>query len=104
MIDRAMLVQIAGDDVMHSWFIPSLAVQKYAVVGRLNEVWMNIQKEGTYFGECNQICGVNHAFMPIKVHAVSKEAFQQWVEQAKTKFAREDGTPAPSRLAATEAQ
>ena len=95
-------IQIAGDDVMHSWFIPSLAVQKYAVVGRLNEVWVNIEKEGTYYGECNQICGVNHAFMPIKVHAVSKDAFKQWVDQAKTKFAREDGTAPSSRLASAE--
>ena len=102
-VNTNIRVQIASDDVMHSWFVPSLAVQKYAVVGRLNEVWMNIQKEGTYFGECNQICGVNHAFMPIKVHAVSKEEFQQWVEQAKTKFAREDGTPPPSQLAAAAA-
>ena len=50
-------VQIAGNDVMHSWFISSLAVQKYAVPGRLNEVWMNIERPGTYYGECNQICG-----------------------------------------------
>jgi len=102
-VDTNVRIQIAGSDVMHSWFVPSLAVQKYAVPGRLNEVWVNIEKEGTYFGECNQICGVNHAFMPIKVHAVSKEAFAQWVEQAKTKFARDDGAPPASRLASAEA-
>jgi cytochrome c oxidase subunit 2 len=96
-------VEIAGQDVMHSWFVPSIAVQKYAVVGRLNEVWFNIEREGTYFGECNQICGVNHAFMPIKIHAVSKDAFKAWVETAKTKFAREDGTAPSSRLASAEA-
>ena len=98
-VDTDIRVQIAGTDVLHSWFVPSLAVQKYAVIGRLNEVWMNIEHEGTYFGECNQICGVNHAFMPIKIHAVSKEAFAQWVEQAKSKFAREDGTPPAGRVA-----
>jgi len=102
-VDTNIRVQIAGSDVMHSWFVPSLAVQKYAVAGRLNEVWMNIEREGTYYGECNQICGVNHAFMPIKIHAVSKEAFQQWVEQAKSKFAREDGTPPAGRLASAAA-
>jgi cytochrome c oxidase subunit 2 len=95
-------VQIAGNDVMHSWFVPSLAVQKYAVVGHLNEVWLNVEKEGTYYGECNQICGVNHAFMPIKIHAVSKEAFAAWVEQAKQKFARDD-TAAPVRQLASAA-
>jgi cytochrome c oxidase subunit 2 len=95
-------VQIAGNDVMHSWFVPSLAVQKYAVVGHLNELWVNIDREGTYYGECNQICGVNHAFMPIKIHAVSKEEFAKWVEGAKVKFAREDGTPPERQLAAVE--
>jgi cytochrome c oxidase subunit 2 len=95
-------VQIAGNDVMHSWFVPSLAVQKYAVVGHLNELWVNIDREGTYYGECNQICGVNHAFMPIKIHAVSKEEFAKWVEGAKTKFAREDGTSPERQLAAVE--
>jgi cytochrome c oxidase subunit 2 len=96
-------IQIAGSDVLHSWFVPSLAVQKYAVPGRLNEVWVNIDKEGTYFGECNQICGVNHAFMPIKVHAVSKAEFAQWVEAAKTKFPHEAGAAPASSLAAAEA-
>ncbi len=80
--------------MFHSWFIPSLGIQKYAVVGRLNEVWLKIDREGTYFGECNQICGINHAFMPIKIHAVPKDQFDQWVATAKQKFAREDdGTP-----------
>jgi cytochrome c oxidase subunit 2 len=98
-VDTNVRVQIAGNDVLHSWFIPSLAVQKYAVVGRLNEVWLNIEREGTYYGECNQICGINHAFMPIKIHAVSKEEFAKWVEQAKTKFARDDGAGPPTQLA-----
>jgi cytochrome c oxidase subunit II len=101
-VNTNIRVQIAGSDVMHSWFVPSLAVQKYAVPGRLNEVWMNIDKEGTYFGECNQICGVNHAFMPIKVHVVSKEAFAQWVAEAKSKYAREDGLAPSARLASAE--
>src|SRR5215469_9881702 len=83
-------VQITGTDVFHSWFIPSFGVQEYAVVGRLNESWMKIEHEGTYYGQCNQICGVNHAFMPIKVEAVSKEAFQQWLTEAKKKFAGHD--------------
>jgi cytochrome c oxidase subunit 2 len=92
-------IQIAGNDVMHSFYVPSLAIQKYAVIGRLNELWVNIERPGTYYGECNQICGVNHAFMPIKIHAVSKEEFAKWVEQAKTKFAREDGGAPATQLA-----
>jgi cytochrome c oxidase subunit 2 len=76
-------VQVTGTDVIHSWFIPSFGVQEYAIIGRLNEAWINVLKEGTYYGECNQICGVNHAFMPIKVQVVSKEAFQKWATEQK---------------------
>ena len=101
-VDTNIRIQIAGGDVLHSWFVPALAVQKYAVAGRLNEVWVNIEREGTYFGECNQICGVNHAFMPIKVHAVSKAAFAQWVSQAKGKFAGAEDPAPQTRLAAAE--
>jgi cytochrome c oxidase subunit 2 len=85
-------ILIAGEDVIHSWFVPALAVQKYSIVGHLNEAWVNIEKEGTYYGECNQICGVNHAFMPIKIHAVSKEDFAKWLDTAKTKFAQAPST------------
>jgi cytochrome c oxidase subunit 2 len=86
-------VLIAGSDVMHSWFVPSFGVQMYAVVGRLNETWFNVEHEGVYYGQCNQICGVNHAFMPIVVQAVSKEDFAKWID-AKKKQARNDGAPA----------
>jgi cytochrome c oxidase subunit II len=85
-------VLIAGSDVMHSWFIPSFGVQMYAVVGRLNETWFNVEREGVYYGQCNQICGVNHAFMPIVVEAVSKDAFAKWIDEKKTQ-ARIDGAP-----------
>jgi len=73
--DTIIRVQITGTDVIHSWFVPSFGVQEYAIVGRLNESWMKIEHEGTYYGQCNQICGVNHAFMPIKVVAVGKGRF-----------------------------
>jgi cytochrome c oxidase subunit 2 len=98
-VDTNVRVQIAANDVMHSWFVPSLAVQKYAVPGHLNEVWVNIEREGVYYGECNQICGVNHAFMPIKIHAVSKADFAAWVAGAKKKFAQEESAPAAAKLA-----
>jgi cytochrome c oxidase subunit 2 len=97
-INTNIRILIAGTDVLHSWFVPSLGVQMYAVVGRLNETWMNVEKEGVYYGQCNQICGVNHAFMPIAVHAVSKEEFARWTEEAKKKYARNDDT-APVRVA-----
>jgi cytochrome c oxidase subunit 2 len=81
--------------VIHSWFVPSFGFQEYAVVGRLNEAWIHVNNVGTYYGECNQICGVNHAFMPIEVMVISKADFTKWVAEAKTKFAAapvRDGT------------
>jgi len=80
-------VLVAGSDVIHSWFVPSLGVQIYAMPGRLNETWMNVEKPGIYYGQCNQICGVNHAYMPIAVEALPKEEFARWLEEAKKKFA-----------------
>ena len=98
--DTTIRVLVTGTDVIHSWFVPSFGVQEYAIVGRLNESWMKIERAGTYYGQCNQICGVNHAFMPIKVEAVSKDAFQHWLVDAKKKFARRDNGREPVRLAA----
>ena len=100
------LLQTSGD-VIHSFFIPSLGVQRYAIPGRTIETWVRIEKPGVYYGECNQICGTNHSRMPIAVRAVTAEEFQAWVAQAQKQFA--DATPAPPqggiRLAdATEAR
>ena len=87
-INTNVRIQFASTDVMHSWFMPALGVQVYTTPGRLNEGWVNITKEGTYYGQCNQICGVNHGFMPIKVQALSKDAYAKWAEEAKKKFAQ----------------
>ena len=89
-VDTTIRVQVAGSDVIHSWFVPSFGVQEYAVIGRLNEAWMRVPHPGTYYGECNQICGVNHAFMPIKVVVLSQDDFQKWLSDAKTKFSSLD--------------
>ena len=79
---------VTGNDVMHSFFVPSLAVQTYAVIGRVNEVWIDVPEgEKTYYGQCNQICGVNHSFMPIVVKAMAKEEYQAWLADAKQEFA-----------------
>lgn len=93
----------APDGVIHSWFMPSFGVQEYAVPGRLNETWFRVDKPGTYYGECNQICGINHAFMPIKVVALSKEAFQRWLVDAGKKFAHDQTNGGPVRVAAVPA-
>jgi cytochrome c oxidase subunit 2 len=88
-VDATIRVQITSvaDGVIHSWFMPSFGVQEYAVPGRLNESWFRVEHPGTYYGECNQICGINHAFMPIEIKAVSKPDFETWLGEAKKKFA-----------------
>ncbi len=79
-------------DVIHSFFIPSLGVQRYAIPGRTIETWVQIDKPGDYYGECNQICGTNHSQMPISIHAVTDSEFTAWLATAKTKFS--DAAPA----------
>ncbi len=80
-------VQITSSDVIHSWAVPSFGVKTDAVPGKLNETWLYIEKEGTYYGQCSELCGVLHAFMPIEVKAVSKEEFKKWTKKAKEEFA-----------------
>ncbi len=81
-------VLITGNDVMHSFFIPSLAVQEYSFPGRINEVWMEIPNgEKTYYGQCNQICGINHSYMPVVVQALSIEKYNKWLFEARKEFA-----------------
>ena len=81
-------VLIAGNDVLHSFFVPSLAVQEYSVPGKLNEVWMDIPKgEKTYYGQCNQICGINHSYMPVVIKVLTKENYETWLKKARTEFA-----------------
>jgi len=101
--DTTIRVLITGTDVIHSWFVPSFGVQEYAIVGRLNESWMKVEHAGTYYGQCNQICGLNHAFMPIKVEAVSKDDFQRWLVDAKKKFAHKGKGGDGVRVAASAA-
>ena len=96
-------VLVTSTDVIHSWFIPSFGVQEYAIIGRVNESWFNVEREGTYYGECNQICGVNHAFMPIKIVAMSKDAFQRWLGEAQKKFAHNQPAEDALRVAAVSA-
>ena len=91
---------VTGNDVMHSFFVPSLAVQTYALIGRINEVWIDVPEgEKTYYGQCNQICGVNHSFMPIVVKAMAKKEYQAWLADAKQEFAILD-VPQSIQLAA----
>ena len=90
-----------ADDVIHSWAVPSLGVKMDSVPGRVNETWFKINREGTYYGQCSELCGTLHGFMPIKIEAVSQEAFDAWVEMAREEFAA--AGEAPTEVAALDA-
>jgi cytochrome c oxidase subunit 2 len=94
---------IASDDVIHAWTMPALGVNINAVPGRLNETWVNIEREGVYYGQCFQLCGVNHGFMPIAIEAVSKESFDKWLEGKKKQASLPSATATANKtqLAAT---
>jgi len=70
-----------SSDVIHSWGVPAFGVKKDCVPGRLNEAWINVTREGTFYGQCYELCGMDHGFMPITVHAVPKQEFEQWLQQ-----------------------
>ena len=76
--------------VIHSWAVPALGIKIDSVPGRMNETWMRITRPGVYYGQCSELCGINHAFMPIAVEAVSKADFKNWLVKAKVKFKAEN--------------
>jgi cytochrome c oxidase subunit 2 len=82
-----------ADDVIHSWAIPAFGVKMDSVPGRVNETWFQINREGMYYGQCSELCGTLHGFMPIMIEAVSQEEFDAWVEFAREEFASADDTP-----------
>ncbi|MGG5818874.1 cytochrome c oxidase subunit II [Falsiroseomonas sp. HW251] len=103
-VGASIRILTTGQDVIHSFFVPSLGVQRYTIPGRTLETWVRADRPGIYYGQCNQICGTNHWFMPIEVRAVPREEFNAWAEQARTRFAQglPPGLP-PSALAAAPA-
>jgi cytochrome c oxidase subunit II len=86
-VNKVVRVQVTGFDVIHSFTVPSFGIKIDAIPGRLNETWFKATKEGWYYGQCSELCGKDHAFMPIAVHVVSEAEFAAWVEEAKKKFA-----------------
>lgn len=91
-IDTNIRILVTANDVIHSFAMPSLALKKDAIPGHLNETWVRIEKEGVYYGQCSEICGTGHGYMPIAIEAVSKEAFAAWAERARTKFVANGGS------------
>jgi cytochrome c oxidase subunit 2 len=91
-------VQVTAADVIHAWTVPAFGVKIDAIPGRLNEVWLYINEPGMYYGQCSELCGLRHGFMPIAVKAVPKEEFEAWVVEAQKKYAKVGETD--TRLAA----
>ena len=89
-VDTTVRVLMTGADVIHSWSVPAFGVKRDAIPGRLNETWFRADRTGVFYGQCSQLCGVSHGFMPIEVHVVSKEAFAKWAAEAKTKYAQSE--------------
>ena len=80
-VDTNIQLIVTAQDVVHSFAMPSFGIKTDAVPGRLNETWIRIEKEGVYYGQCSELCGQGHAFMPVEIHAVSKDAFAAWVAE-----------------------
>lgn len=99
-VETNIQLLITAGDVLHSWAVPSLGIKLDAVPGRLNETWVRIEKPGTYYGQCSELCGKDHAFMPIEIRAVTKEEFEQWLVTAKEEFAALDSGDSLIRMAA----
>jgi len=88
-VNKVVKVLITANDVLHAWALPSFGVKRDAVPGRINETWFKAEKTGTFYGQCSELCGIKHAFMPITVKVVSEEEYQEWLMDARVKFAKE---------------
>jgi cytochrome c oxidase subunit II len=86
-VNKVVKVQITAADVIHSWAMPAFFVKMDAVPGRLNETWFKANKTGVYYGQCSELCGIRHGYMPIAVEVVSQDQYEAWLREAKTKFA-----------------
>jgi cytochrome c oxidase subunit 2 len=89
-VDTTIRLLVTASDVLHAWAMPAFGVKLDGVPGRNNETWFKATRTGTFYGQCSELCGVRHGFMPIKVKIVSKEDFAKWVEKAKEEYARVD--------------
>jgi cytochrome c oxidase subunit 2 len=98
-VNKVVEVDTAGADVIHSWAVPQFGVKMDAVPGRINHTWFKATQTGTFYGECSELCGARHAFMPIEVKVVSDAEYAAWLATAKKKFAAIDDNTQP-RLAA----
>ena len=88
-VGKVVKVLITANDVLHAWALPSFGVKRDAIPGRINETWFKADRTGTFYGQCSELCGIKHAFMPITVNVVTEDEYKKWLEEAKVKFAKE---------------
>lgn len=103
-VNKVVRVQVTGADVIHSFAVPSFGIKIDAIPGRLNETWFKAEREGMYYGQCSQLCGRDHAFMPIAIRVVSEKDYTAWLDQAKKKYADDNKAPANAVAAADAAK
>ncbi|MBX3430169.1 MAG: cytochrome c oxidase subunit II [Hyphomonadaceae bacterium] len=100
-VNTTVRVLVTSNDVIHSFAVPAFGVKEDAIQGRVNETWFNVDRPGTYYGQCSELCGINHAYMPIEIHAVSREEFDAWIAAQGGSFASAEPAPAAPAPGAT---
>ncbi|MGQ0533199.1 MAG: cytochrome c oxidase subunit II [Caulobacteraceae bacterium] len=95
-VHTTVRVLVTSNDVIHAFAMPAFGVKEDAVQGRVNETWFNVDREGVFYGQCSELCGVNHAYMPIEIHAVSRAEFDQWIASRGGSFASSEPAATPS--------
>ena len=98
-VDTTVRLILTAEDVIHSWAVPAFGVKIDTIPGRLNEAWFRAERTGTYYGQCSELCGIRHAFMPIAVDVVTQEEWQAWLVKAKQEFAASPDAITSPRLA-----
>lgn len=103
-VNKVIVFQVTAADVLHAFAMPSFGVKIDAVPGRLNQTWFKATREGIYYGQCSELCGKDHAFMPIAIRVVSQERYQAWLVEAKKKYAALDAQPVRTATVQTNPQ
>ncbi|HET7716983.1 MAG TPA: cytochrome c oxidase subunit II [Bauldia sp.] len=101
-VNKNVRVITTGADVIHAFAVPAFGIKIDSIPGRINETWFRATREGIYYGQCSELCGKDHAYMPIAVRVVNEDEFKKWVEGARKRFARDDATPATTVAAAEQ--
>ncbi len=101
-VGTTVRVLVTSNDVIHAFAVPAFGVKEDAIQGRVNETWFNVEREGVFYGQCSELCGVNHAYMPIEIHAVSRAEFDAWIAAQGGSFAASEPAPTEGETPATE--